>query len=282
MRATITRSFARTLRKSASGLTPVLFRSRKGRDLIGRAYIGTSGWSYKSWEGSFYPAEIPKRAHFEFYATQFPTVEINLTFYRLPTLKMVQNWRDKTPTGFLYAIKGSRFITHMKKLLDTREALREFFRCLQPLQRHIAVVLWQLPPFLNKDVARLDGFLKQLPKAYDHAVEFRNHSWLSPDVFAVLTRHRAAHVSVSSCVMPMDLTVTSDFLYVRFHGLEGGAAHDYTTQELAPWAAHVRHQVEHQKRAFVYFNNDVNARAPGNARLFREMLGPVEPTRAGP
>jgi uncharacterized protein YecE (DUF72 family) len=244
--------------------------------LPGRAYIGTSGWSYKSWEGPFYPAGLPKRSHFEFYATQFPTVEINLTFYRLPTLKMVQNWRDKTPAGFAYAIKGSRFITHMKKLLDTREALREFFRCLQPLHRSIAVVLWQLPPFLNKDAARLDAFLKQLPKTYDHAVEFRNPSWLSPDVFAVLRRHRAAHVSVSSCAMPMDLTVTADFLYVRFHGLESGAAHDYTKEELAPWAAHVRDQVGRRKRAFVYFNNDVKARAPENARLFRDMLGPVE------
>jgi uncharacterized protein YecE (DUF72 family) len=240
--------------------------------LITRAYVGTSGWAYKSWEGTFYPKDVPKRCQFEFYATQFSTVEINLTFYRLPTLKMVQNWRDKTPKGFLYAIKGSRFITHMKKLLNVREGLREFFRCLEPLRSRIAVVLWQLPPFLAKDVPRLDAFLKLLPKAYDHAVEFRNDSWLCEEVFDVLRRHRVAHVSVSSRGMPMDLTITSDFLYVRFHGLEDGAAHNYSTEELAPWVAHVRRQTQRGKQAFVYFNNDVSARAPENARLFRDML----------
>lgn len=240
--------------------------------MIARAYIGTSGWSYKSWEGTFYPKGLPKRCHFEFYATQFPTVEINLTFYRLPTLKMVQNWRDKTPAGFFYAIKGSRFITHMKKLLNAREGVRQFFHSLEPLRNRIAVVLWQLPPFLSKDVPRLDAFLKLLPKTYDYAVEFRNDSWLCQDVFDVLKRHRAAHVSVSSRAMPMDLTVTSDFIYVRFHGLDDGAAHNYTAEELAPWAAHVRRQMHRGKKAFVYFNNDVNARAPENARLFREML----------
>jgi uncharacterized protein YecE (DUF72 family) len=248
--------------------------------LIGRAYIGTSGWSYRSWEKAFYPERLPKTRHFEFYATQFPTVEINLTFYRLPTLKMVQKWREQTPAGFLFAIKGSRFITHMKKLLNPREALHEFFRCFEPLHRRVAVVLWQLPPFLSKDLPRLEAFLKQLPKSYDYAVEFRHSSWLSQDVFALLRRQRIAHVSVSSRGMPMDLTVTSDLVYVRFHGLDGGAAHDYTLEELEPWAAHIRRQLKHGKRAFVYFNNDVNARAPGNARTFMQLIGHAEQPRA--
>lgn len=248
--------------------------------MIARAYIGTSGWSYKSWEGTFYPSGLPKTRHFEFYATQFPTVEINLTFYRLPTLKMVQGWLDKTPAGFLYAIKGSRFITHMKKLLNVEDALHEFFRCLEPLRRKVGVVLWQLPPFLSKDVARLERFLKALPKSYEYAVEFRHGSWLSPEVFALLRHHRAAHVSVSARGMPMELTVTSDLVYVRFHGLSGGAAHDYTAAELQPWAAHVRKQVKEGRCAFVYFNNDVNARAPGNARAFMEMAGVAEIPRA--
>lgn len=237
-----------------------------------RPYIGTSGWAYKSWKGAFYPSDLPQRSHFEFYATQFSTVEINLTFYRLPTLQMVRKWRDRTPAGFCYAVKGSRFITHMKKLLNAREGLHEFFTSLAPLRQRIAVVLWQLPPFLARDVPRLDAFLKMLPKAYDHAVEFRNESWLSADTFEVLRRHRAAFVSVSSCAMPMVFEVTADFIYVRFHGLADGAAHDYTEDELAPWAAYFRRQLNHGKKAFVYFNNDVNARAPENARLFRELV----------
>lgn len=250
--------------------------------MTARAYIGTSGWSYKSWEGTFYPTRIPKKRHYEFYATQFPTVEINLTFYRLPTLKMVENWRDQTPAGFLYAIKGSRFITHMKKLLNPRDALHEFFRCLHPLHRRIGVILWQLPPFLSKDVPRLDAFLRELPKSYDYAVEFRHESWLSDEVFALLRKHRAAHVSVSSRGMPIDLTVTSDLVYVRFHGLDAGAAHDYTREELESWAVHIRKQLKQGKRAFVYFNNDVNARAPANAKAFMQMVGDVEQPRAHP
>ena len=242
--------------------------------MTGRAYIGTSGWSYKSWEaGAFYPAGLPKPRQFEFYATQFPTVEINLTFYRLPTLKMVQGWRDKAPAGFVYAIKGSRFITHMKKLLNTRAALHEFFKCLEPLRRRVGIILWQLPPFLAKDVSRLDQFLQQLPASYDYAVEFRHASWLCSEVFAVLRRHRAAHVSVSSRAMPMDLTVTGDLAYIRFHGLYAGAAHDYTREELQPWAEHIQQQVRRRKKVFVYFNNDVNVRAPANARLLMQMLG---------
>lgn len=240
---------------------------------MGRAYIGTSGWSYRSWEGTFYPARLPKSHQFDHYATHFPTVEINLTFYRLPTLKMVCNWRDRAPSGFVYAIKGSRFITHMKKLLDAREGLREFFRCLEPLRKRVGVVLWQLPPFLTRDLTRLEAFLKLLPKSYEHAVEFRHPSWLSRDVFTILRRHHAAYVSVSSLAMPMDLTVTADLVYIRFHGLEGGAAHDYSYAELEPWAAHMRKQMRTGKTVFAYFNNDANARAPLNARSMMEMAG---------
>lgn len=251
-----------------------------GQELIhaptGRAYFGTSGWSYKSWEGTFYPPGLPRTQHFAFFATQFSTVEINLTFYRLPRLKTVQAWRDHAPAGFVYAIKGSRFITHMKKLLNTAEALEEFFRCLEPLRRRVGVILWQLPPFLSKDVPRLDAFLSHLPKAYEYAVEFRHPSWLTDEVFTLLGRHRVAHVSVSSLAMPLNLAVTADLVYVRFHGLAGGAAHDYTRAELGDWARHICSQREAGKRAFAFFNNDVNARAPANAKLLREMVGPID------
>jgi uncharacterized protein YecE (DUF72 family) len=240
-----------------------------------RAYVGTSGWSYRSWEGTFYPSGVPKTRHFDFYASRFPTVEINLTFYRLPTPNMVQNWRDKAPAGFVYAIKGSRFITHMLKLLNADEALDRFFSAIQPLHRKIGVILWQLPPFLTKDLPRLDRFLARLPKTYDYAVEFRHLSWVSKDVVAVLRRHRMAFVSVSSCAMPMDLTVTADPVYIRFHGLAAGAAHDYTNSELEPWADHILNQVGRGHRVFAFFNNDVNARAPANAKTLMEMIGSV-------
>jgi uncharacterized protein YecE (DUF72 family) len=243
--------------------------------VMGRVYIGTSGWSYKSWEKSFYPEALPGTRHFQFYATQFPTVEINFTFYRLPLPSAVEGWRDKAPPGFVYALKGSRFITHMKKLANLGGGLDKFFDRIEPLKRRIGAILWQLPPVLHKDAPRLDDFLSQLPRSYHHAVEFRHPSWLEEDIFHLLHRHRAAHVSVSSLGMPMNLEVTSDLVYIRFHGLEGGAAHDYTRQELEPWARHIRRQAAAGKTVYAYFNNDANFRAPGNARLLMQMTGAV-------
>ncbi|HZQ46227.1 MAG TPA: DUF72 domain-containing protein [Verrucomicrobiae bacterium] len=234
-------------------------------------YIGTSGWSYKGWEKAFYPPDIPKSRHFEYYLTQFPTVEINLTFYRLPTKDMTQDWHDKAPKRFLYTIKGSRFITHMKKLSHLGNALDKFFDRLKPLKKHMGPVLWQLPSMLKKDPARLAGFLEQLPANHRYAVEFRHPSWLDDDIFVLLRKHRVAHVSVSSGGMPMNLMVTTDFIYLRFHGLSGGAAHDYTSAELEPWARHICGNPG--KTVFAYFNNDVNTRAPNNARTLMKMAG---------
>ncbi len=242
---------------------------------MGHIYIGTSGWSYKSWEKTFYPADVPVARHFQFYATQFPTVEINLTFYRLPSEKMVEGWARKAPPGFVYAVKGSRFITHMKKLRNLDGALDKFFDRIKPLKKHISVILWQLPPILRKDCGRLDAFLAALPRSYARAVEFRHSSWLDQETFEVLRRHKAAHVSVSSLGMPANLTVTSDLVYIRFHGLEGGAAHDYTRHELKPWAEHINAQARRGRTVYVYFNNDANVRAPGNAKLLMQMTEAV-------
>jgi uncharacterized protein YecE (DUF72 family) len=237
------------------------------------AYIGTSGYSYKSWDKTFY-GDTPKRLQLEFYSTQFPTVEINATFYRLPSEAMVRGWRDRVGERFLYAIKGSRFITHMKKLVNLNGAVDKFFDRIAPLQDKIAVILWQLPGKLKKDAARIDDFLAQVPKAYHHAVEFRHPSWYDDEIFEVLRKHNAAHVALSSLGMPMNLSVTSnDLVYVRFHGLEGGAAHDYTAAELKPWAKFITGQVNAGRAAFIYFNNDINVRAPDNARMLIDMVG---------
>ncbi len=245
-----------------------------------RIHIGTSGWSYKGWEKTFYPKDVSAKEHFLFYATQFCTVEINLTFYRLPNLKMVHGWRDKAPYRFVYAVKGSRFITHMKKLVNLDGALGKFFRRIGAMRKKTGVILWQLPPRLEKDPPRLDRFLKRLPKAYRYAVEFRHPSWYDDETFAVLRRHRAAHVSVSSLRMPMNLTVTTNLVYIRFHGLEAGAAHDYSRAELEPWAEHIREQARRGCHVYVYFNNDWNVRAPGNARLLIEMTGAGAPLQS--
>lgn len=249
---------------------------------MGKVYIGTSGWVYKGWQKHFYPADISAREHFQYYATQFPTVEINATFYRLPTLKMVKGWRDKAPPGFVFAVKGSRFITHILKISGASKGLRKYFSRIKPMEKRIGPVLWQLPPFMKKNTERLGKFLKILPKNHCHAVEFRNASWYEgEDAFDVLRKYKAAHVNLSSRVMPMNTTVTTDFAYIRFHGLENGAAHDYTRAELEPWAQFIRKQSEGGRNVYAYFNNDVNVHAPDNAEMLMEMVGKaaVKPTK---
>jgi len=238
----------------------------------GRLFTGTSGWVYKGWAGSFYPEGLSPRKHLEFYATQFNTVEINATFYRLPIETGVHAWHDTAPDGFLYAVKGSRFITQMKKLNVEPKSIAIFFERIAPLKEHLGPILWQLPPMLRKDAPRLDRFLSRLPRKHRYAVEFRHPSWLDEEIFGILQAHRVAFVPVSSLVMPLNLRVTTDFIYIRFHGLEGGAAHDYTAQELKPWAEHCRKCVRNGLDVFGYFNNDLNSRAPENARQFREMI----------
>ena len=237
-----------------------------------RAYIGTSGWYYKHWFGEFYPDDLAKGDMLVFYARQFSTVEINATFYRLPFENMVKGWRNKAPEGFVYSVKGSRTITHLKKLKGVDESIMAFFGRISGLGEHLGPILWQLPPSLHRNEELLDSFLSRLPRDFRHAVEFRHESWMHPDVFDVLRRHEAAHVSLSSMRMPMDLTVTADFVYARFHGLEGGYAHDYTEDELAPWVNHIQGNIEAGRQVFAYFNNDGDARAPKNAHDLERLL----------
>ena len=239
-----------------------------------KVFIGTSGWSYKHWGERFYPKDIPQAEHLQYYASHFPTVEINATFYRLPSESMVQGWHRKAPPGFIYAVKGSRLITHYKRLQDVQDPLHNFIERISELKNHLGPILWQLPPNFKKDISRLKSFFKELPKKYDHAVEFRHPSWIDDEVFDLLRDYQIAQVWLSSLRMPVNFTVTSDFVYMRLHGLEGGFSHDYTESELEPWAKRIRKAAESEKPVFVYFNNDANARAPDNAKKLMNMVEP--------
>jgi uncharacterized protein YecE (DUF72 family) len=242
----------------------------------GNVWIGTSGWVYKEWAGHFYPKGWPKKNELSYYVRHFPTVEINATFYRLPTLPMVRGWRERSPEGFVFAVKGSRFLTHIKRLKDTGAGLRKYFRRLVPLGDRTGPILWQLPPnFLKNDenVRRLTRFLEKLPTQYRHAVEFRHPSWMDETTFALLRAHQTCNVWISSLRMPADYSLTTDFAYLRFHGLKDGAYHDYTDDELAPWAAQLAGAAAKGLTAYVYFNNDLNTRAPLNAEALMRLLG---------
>jgi uncharacterized protein YecE (DUF72 family) len=240
----------------------------------GSIYIGTSGWSYKSWAGNFYPSDLSASRQLEFYTTRFPTVEINRTFYRLPTEKTFEEWNRKASPGFLYSIKGSRALTHFKRLRPGAKSLPLLINRSRSLGKHRGPMLWQLPGTLKKDLGRLTRFLRTLNPQVRHAIEFRDPSWMDKEVFQVLRRHRIANVALSAEAMPMHLEITANFVYVRFHGLEGGAAHDYTDRELRPWAKFLRGCAKEGLTGFVYFNNDMNTRAPLNALRLMELVGP--------
>jgi uncharacterized protein YecE (DUF72 family) len=185
---------------------------------------------------------------------------------------MVKGWRDKAPPGFVFAVKGSRFITHILKISGASKGLRKYFSRIKPLEKRIGPVLWQLPPFMKKELVRLEKFLKILPRNYCHAVEFRHVSWYEgKEAFELLRNYNVAHVNLSSLKMPMNLTVTADFVYIRFHGLKDGAYHNYTRAELEPWSKFIRQQARAGKNVYAYFNNDLNVRAPDNAKMLRQM-----------
>jgi uncharacterized protein YecE (DUF72 family) len=234
-------------------------------------HVGTSGWTYDDWNGPFYPAEVAGAERLSFYARMFDTVEVNSTFYRLPYESLIVAWNRRLPPGFALAVKGSRTVTHLKKLADCDEPLARFCERIRPL-RALQVILWQLPPSLHKDIGRLTHFLARLPEGVRHAVEFRHPSWWDDEVARILGRRGAAFVAVSHPQLPEEAPVTADFLYVRFHG-KGSQLYDYdyTAAELESWTRRLAPQLP-GRTLFAYFNNDWRANAPRNALTFRGLL----------
>jgi uncharacterized protein YecE (DUF72 family) len=229
--------------------------------------VGTSGWSYDDWASRFY-AGVPRKGWLAHYAKTFSTVEINNTFYRLPARSAVVGWRDQTPPDFRIVAKGSRYLTHMKRLTDTGPGVHRFFERLEPLADRLDTVLWQLPPTMTIDVERLDTFLAALPTHVRHAVEFRHRSWQQRKVYAVLDHHGVMTVVVSGPQLPADHVMTGGAVYVRFHGLREGYAYDYSDDDLRPWAEWLRHR----RDGFAFFNNDHHGYAVTNALRLCELM----------
>jgi uncharacterized protein YecE (DUF72 family) len=242
--------------------------------------VGTCGWQYRDWRGRFYPPGLGSNRWLAYYATVFPAVEVDATFYRLPTEAAIAAWRRAAAAhpGFRFALKGSRLITHVRRLVGCRDELRRFVERVTPLAEDgaVAFLLWQLPPSLRRDPPRLADFLAlvgaEAPRVR-HVVEFRHPSWLTDEVFATLAAARAACCWVSSTVMPPVAPRTTDLVALRFHGLAGGWAHDYSDAELHPWAEHLRAAALAGCEAYAFFNNDTLALAPKNARRLVELLG---------
>jgi uncharacterized protein YecE (DUF72 family) len=243
----------------------------------GQVRVGTSGWTYAAWRGPFYPTSIAKRDWLRFYATQFPTTEINGSFYRTPSLEAVQTWRDQTPNDFVFSWKASKFITHWKRLSENCEnsiALME--TRLRVLAPKVAVVLFQLPPKFTANAERLGNFLGMLPREFCYAFEFRHRSWYHDDILELLQRHDAALCISDHHDAPSPWRVTARHVYVRGHGPAGDYRDSYSTRTLQRWAEEIRRWRSEGRDVLVYFDNDQKAAAPADARRLIDILSERE------
>jgi uncharacterized protein YecE (DUF72 family) len=234
--------------------------------------IGCSGWQYGHWRGDFYPSELPQTRWFSHYALTFDTVEINNSFYRLPDAATFAKWREQAPRHFLYAVKASRFLTHMKKLKDPEDPLFRFFENVRQLGPHLGPVLYQLPPNFGLNLERFEIFLRALPRGVRHTVEFRHPSWYDERVFALLRRHK-----VALCLHDMHGSATGQmqvgpFIYVRFHFGTQKYGGRYADERLDDWADWLAARHEEGTEVFAYFNNDTGGHAPRDAVRLRQRI----------
>jgi uncharacterized protein YecE (DUF72 family) len=235
--------------------------------------IGCSGFLYDSWRGPFYPEELPHKRWLSFYMRKFSTVELNVTFYRLLKKEAFERWYKETPPDFRFSLKGSRFITHVKKLKDVELPLSTFFNATAPLLEKLEVILWQLPPNLRLNMKNLEDFVENL-KQYPvrHVFEFRHKSWLVKKVFNLMS---AANIGICVADWPEfinDLSPTADFVYIRRHGEGGSYATNYTTEQLKNDAKKIKEYMKLGKDVYYYFNNDAFAYAPKNGLELMAIL----------
>ncbi|MCY1003054.1 DUF72 domain-containing protein [Myxococcus sp. MISCRS1] len=235
-------------------------------------HLGTSGYVYKDWKQRFYPTGLPARRWLSWYARVFPTVELNATFYRLPTPQAVDRWRDEVPGRFRFACKGSRFLTHLKRLTDVDEGLERFYAPVLRLGRKLGPILWQLAPHMTRaDPEKLDRFLAHQPRGIRQVVEFRHAAWYHPEVLDVLERHRAGLCEHDLLPEPIPHP-TGGFRYLRFHGTEARYMGRYGKAALRPVARDLKRWRDAGHTAWVYFNNDSRGHALLDALDLAELL----------
>lgn len=238
----------------------------------GRCFIGTSGWAYDHWKEVFYPPDLKKDDRLLFYMGHFDTVEVNNTFYRIPSTAAFEGWRKAAPKGFIYALKGSRFITHMKKLKDPEGPLKLFLGRAEILKKRLGPVLFQLPPGWRCNPDRIEKFIKNLPSKMRFAFEFREPSWFNDKIYDILREN-----NISLCVYHMPeyvspVEVTANFVYIRFHGADFLYGGRYSRDDLSKWANLIRFYLKGGLDVYVYFNNDAEGYAVLNAKELREMV----------
>ena len=235
--------------------------------------IGTSGYHYKHWVGPFYPPKTPAAKMLEYYAGHFDTLELNNSFYRLPSIEAFEGWRDATPDHFVFTVKASRYITHQKKLKDPENAIQNILPRAEHLREKLGPFLFQLPPRFKVNTDRLHDLLAILPRRHRYVFELRDSSWLAAEVNAILKKFNAAFCIYELAGYHTPLDITADFTYVRLHGpAEGKYQGSYTDQKLGEWARWIERQAKALKAVYVYFDNDQAGYAARNAMRLQEMV----------
>ena len=245
-------------------------------DLPGALWIGTSGWHYKHWIGTFYPERTPASKMLAHYCERFDTVELNNSFYHLPKKSSLENWRDSTPDGFCFAAKGSRFLTHMKKLNDAEQGLGRFLDAIEVLQHKLGPILFQLPPNWELDIERLTNFLALLPPHHRYAFEFRNATWNIRQTYDLLARYNIAYCIFHLAGLLSPIQVTANFTYIRLHGPGGKYQGSYSDDALSDWANQIQKWQRELKAVYVYFDNDQAGYAAANALRLRALLSSLD------
>jgi len=246
-------------------------RSKNARTAT-RLHIGTSGWHYDHWIGPFYPSGLPKKSLLNFYIRHFQTVEINNSFYNLPQEKTLAGWRDTVPDGFIFAVKASRYITHMKKLNQPEQSLATFLNRIKVLEDKLGPILFQLPPRWKFNPQRLDAFLAALPENHRYSFEFRDTSWFNDQTYQSLARHNAAFCIYHLSGLLSPKKVTADFAYVRLHGPKGAYQGRYSREVLQSWAQILKTWLSQGKQIYCYFDNDEAGFAVNDALGLQQMI----------
>jgi uncharacterized protein YecE (DUF72 family) len=237
--------------------------------------VGTSGWTYDSWKGPFYPREVRRKDWLEWYGTRFATTEINASFYRTPTPDAVREWRRRTPPGFIFAWKASKFITHWKRLNDTcANSIALMDSRLKLLGPKLGPVLFQLPARFEADRDRLARFLKMLPPRRRYAFEFRHASWFDDEILDLLAAHDAALCIADHHHAPLPWVATASHVYIRGHGPDGRYRDHYSDAALRKWSRSIQGWQREKRGVYVYFDNDQKSAAPADARRLLDLLRP--------
>ena len=243
---------------------------------LGKVFIGTSGWSYNGWLGLFYPENLSKNKWLEYYSNFFNTVEVNSSFYHLPKKQSLKNWAEQTPTNFVFTVKVSRYITHIKKLSECEQSFKKLFDLTLKLGKKLKIFLFQMPPSFKKDTIKLKNFLEILnyqtiSKDFKFVFEFRNESWFCSEVYDLLNDLDVGIVISSSPSYPYHEVVTGNICYIRMHGSNQLYSSKYSVEELKKISILIKNNVQNGIDAYVYFNNDINAYAVDNAKKLKEL-----------